>query len=101
MGATLDPSQVNIDETWGRKPDAFGPDPVGSHPASRSPFGVDDLAGNVWEITRQGEQKYGIRGGGWYETELSAMSANREPFEGSTRDAIVGARLCADAPSPP
>ena len=51
-GSTLLPDDANIDVTYGRDPLAFGPDEVGSHPASRSPIGADDMAGNVWEWTR-------------------------------------------------
>ncbi|HEY5938979.1 MAG TPA: SUMF1/EgtB/PvdO family nonheme iron enzyme, partial [Kofleriaceae bacterium] len=98
-GATLAPDDANIDITYGRDPLGFGPDEVGSHPKSRSPFGVDDLAGNVWEWTRSvaipGAPVY--RGGGWYNAELSSRSVNREPGEPTQRNALIGVRMCAGA----
>src|SRR5262249_25131127 len=54
-GDTLGPDDANIDVTYGRDPLAYGPDEVGSHPASRSPVGAEDMAGNVWEWTRSVE----------------------------------------------
>ena len=96
-GAALAPDDANIDVTYGREPLAFGPDAVGSHPRSRSPFGVDDMAGNVWEWTRSVEAPDVpiARGGGWYNNELSARSMNREPGEPSQRHIWIGVRLCA------
>ena len=96
-GASLAPDDANIDVTYGREPLAFGPDEVGSHPRSRSVFGVDDLAGNVWEWTRSvaipGAPVY--RGGGWYNAALSSRSVNREPGEPTQRNVLIGIRLCA------
>lgn len=96
-GATLAPDDANVDVTYGRDPLAFGPDEVGAHPRSRSVFGVDDLAGNAWEWTRSvaipGTPV--LRGGGWYNAELSARSVNREPSEPTQRNLLVGVRLCA------
>ena len=55
-GDELRAEDANIDLTYGRVDSAYGPDAVGSHPASRSPFGVDDLAGNVLELVDIGQQ---------------------------------------------
>jgi hypothetical protein len=41
-GARLDPDDADFDETYAKAPLGLGPDEVGSHPASRSPFGLDD-----------------------------------------------------------
>ena len=41
----------DCDETYDRVAGAFGPDEVGSHTASASPFGVQDMMGNVAEWT--------------------------------------------------
>jgi formylglycine-generating enzyme required for sulfatase activity len=96
-GSSLAPDDADLDVTYGRDPLAFGPDEVGSHPASRSPIGADDLAGNVWEWTRsvETEDVPVARGGGWYHAELNARSTNREPAERTLRNANTGVRMCA------
>lgn len=64
---------------WGdEEPDATrcaqpgaGPQPVDSHPRGASPFGVEDLVGNVWQWTSSlmhngRHQLVYLRGGSWY-----------------------------------
>ena len=98
-GDELAVDDANIDETYDRWPERFGPDEVGAHPASTSPFGVQDLAGNVkeWVIGLGGQPR--IRGGGYYHSDLAAMSAAREPAEPSMRLPWLGVRVCADPPA--
>jgi len=102
-GDTLAPDDANIDTTYGKQPGGFGPDEVGSHPASRSPFGVDDMSGNVWEWTRSWLEpgKAVARGGSFAFAATSARSSNRELPEPSLRDVTVGLRVCADVAATP
>lgn len=78
---------------------------VGSYPSGDSPFGVKDLAGNVWEWTDSGYSKdYGKertfedrvqRGGSWlYSSELIVRSTHRYGYDPSIRSKDVGFR-CA------
>ncbi|RKH35909.1 NACHT domain-containing protein [Corallococcus praedator] len=96
-GDGLEADDANVDRTYGREPQGFGPDEVGSHPRSRSPFGVDDLAGNVWEWTRSDvvPGHPSAQGGSWYQSDLSAHSANRDVVEPTQREALMGMRVCA------
>ena len=96
-GSVLAPDDTNIDRTYGRDPLAFGPDEVGSHSASKSPVGAEDMAGNVWEWTRSVEIADApvYRGGGWYYPDFDARSANRQPGELTQRHAGIGVRICA------
>jgi formylglycine-generating enzyme required for sulfatase activity len=99
-GEHLGATQANFDQTYGRVSEAFGPDQVGVHVASNSPFGVADLAGNVWEIVRPsfGREPALIRGGGYFHDDQSARSSNRHVIDASARAAYVGVRVCADVP---
>ncbi|NUQ74389.1 MAG: SUMF1/EgtB/PvdO family nonheme iron enzyme, partial [Polyangiaceae bacterium] len=100
-GHSLAPDDANIDVTYGKDPATFGLDEVGSHPVSRSPFGLDDLSGNAWEWTKATLSKddYAVRGGGYYFDATSARTTNRYLTEATLRDITVGVRVCATVPS--
>jgi eukaryotic-like serine/threonine-protein kinase len=96
-GSRLDPDDANFDQTYGKEA-AWGPDEVGSHPASRSPFGVDDMAGNIFEWTTSSlaPSENVIRGGAYYYGQMTAQSTNRSVIlDSKLRDPRLGVRICA------
>ena len=97
-GEELAPDDANFDETYGRVTDAFGPDPVGSHPASDSPFGLHDMAGNVKEWVLGVDGKPWLRGGGYYKMRTVQLTMNRDAAEPTMRLPWIGLRVCADLP---
>jgi formylglycine-generating enzyme required for sulfatase activity len=96
-GDQLLADDANIDVTYQQRAGAFGPDEVGSHPRSTSPFGLADTSGNVWELatTRSGT---GIvtRGGCFYTDARIAHLANRQDIPPAMRHIQIGLRVCAD-----
>ena len=101
-GDTLGPRDANFAATFDA-PAARGPDQVGSFPRSRSPFGVDDLAGNVaeWVEPREGGSDHDegvVRGGSWRDGPEALAVTARSTLPRQTRDAAVGFRVCADVP---
>jgi formylglycine-generating enzyme required for sulfatase activity len=96
-GDGLRAQDANFDVTYGRLDSAYGPDAVGAHAASRSPFGVDDLAGNVFEFTRSALRPSDtvIRGGAYFFNSVTCRLTNRNSVGVGFRDITTGIRVCA------
>jgi formylglycine-generating enzyme required for sulfatase activity len=97
-GEVLSPDDANIETTYGKRPLDEGPDTVGSHPASMSPFGLMDTVGNIFEITRSmtpGSGQVVLRGGAWYYAAYSADLSNRTSGDATQSDLLTGVRICA------
>ena len=100
------------------------PDPVGSYPQGRGPFGHLDLAGSVWEwcldawdkeayaqqsregelidpvITGEGDPRRVLRGGCWDDPAVYLRAAVRLRIPAVSRYVDFGFRLAAAPPSP-
>jgi formylglycine-generating enzyme required for sulfatase activity len=98
-GDRLEPDDANFDATYGQKLDAFGPDEVGQHPASVSPFGLEDMVGNIFEWTRSslraGEAV--VRGACYEYGSVMMRVYNREVINPGDRTQMIGVRICATA----
>ena len=99
-GGTLGAGDANFDETYGKDVRLFGLDEVGRHPASRSPFGLDDMAGNAFEFVSSALQpgEVVVRGGSYRHNANTARSTNRGLVTRTTRGQAIGFRVCASYP---
>ncbi|MGK7345161.1 MAG: formylglycine-generating enzyme family protein [Candidatus Nitrospinota bacterium M3_3B_026] len=78
-----------------------GTSPAGSRPGGASPFGVLDMAGNVWEWVDGWHDKdkmlRTLKGGSWLSPAASVRSAARLPDSGRGRFNDYGFRCAYDA----
>ncbi len=72
---------------------------VDTHPQGASPYGIMDMAGNVWEWTttfyQKGEDWRVLKGGAWdYKGIKDARCVSRVYFRPTFRNVAVGFRCC-------
>jgi formylglycine-generating enzyme required for sulfatase activity len=99
-GNQLNGEEANIDESYAKDPSLVGPDEVGTHPNSVSPFGVHDMAGNAWEwVTSSIDPNESVnRSGGFFHAAFAAQIVNRAVVAPNYRDSGSGMRICASLP---
>lgn len=92
-GNTYDPKKLNAENH------SNGTTPVGQFPDGRSPYGLYDMAGNVWEWTSAEEGTYkALRGGGWNNLPNLVVSTAKVWNDPGYRDGAFGFRCAKDAP---
>ena len=104
--------QPNLANTW--EANREDTSPVGSYPFGASPFGVHDMAGNVFEWTSSFFQSYPgskikvegakvthrvLRGGSWNFESYYARSSHRMARPGGERSRSFGFRIVRDVKS--
>ncbi|MEJ7603208.1 MAG: protein kinase [Kofleriaceae bacterium] len=96
-GKPLELADANFDLTHTKQ--WIGLDEVGLHPASNSPFGVADMAGNVYEWTQQDRGGgFAVRNGAFWSDRTSQNLANRSVIPDGTIAIEIGTRVCASLP---
>ncbi len=98
-GRSLQPSDADFLPTYGGTELALGPDEVGSHPQSRSPYGAEDVHGNTYEMVTSSRwnQEMAVFGGSWDREQVGQRLDNRFRIDPSSRNAQIGFRICATA----
>lgn len=74
---------------------------VGGHDAGASPYGIQDLAGNVseWTSSDYDSSAMVVRGGSWFSASVGLRSANRTGLNPTERYADLGFRCAQDRPN--
>ena len=101
-GDHLEPDDLNIDLSYGKSARTWGPDVVGAHPISNSPFGLADMSGNVseWTVDPLHDDAPVIRGGAFMLDPISAQLLGRQLVPPNFNDGSLGMRVCAPLPRP-
>lgn len=112
-------NEWSLDKSNNPYKNSTGTEPVGTYPRGRSPYGLYDISGNVWEwvdsyylphpgnpVTRAeyGKDKRVLKGGSWFDClsygcGLSAPTFNRSFFTPEVKNNSFGFR-CAKSKSP-
>ncbi|MBL9107401.1 MAG: SUMF1/EgtB/PvdO family nonheme iron enzyme [Myxococcales bacterium] len=96
-GARLDPEDANFAGPHARDVASRGPDEVGSHPASDSPFDLRDAAGNLfeWVAAGRGGDERLVRGGAYVSDMLGSSLEFRGAVDALAHAGAIGLRVCA------
>lgn len=88
-GEAADPERMNIEWNIGRV------SPAGAYPQGRSPYGCEELSGNVWELARRAPKAAArvLRGGAFRYGQRYARCASRRGSNPDVRDDDIGFRV--------